>query len=179
MLTMAPEQQGGGMSISRRNVLRSFGAGAFLGSAYPMLGSSKLARLMMPVTTPARSELIRLDKNENPYGPSPAAIAAMREGLSNCNRYPDAADALQQKVAEIHRVSPERVVPGCGSSEVLRMAANEFLLPGKNLVLAMPTFDLLARYARENGAEVRAVPLTPDHMHDLKAMLAQSDASTG
>ncbi len=167
------------MTISRRNMLRGFGAGAFLGSAYPMLGSSQLARVIMPMTAAARSELIRLDKNENPYGPSPAAIAAMREGLDGCNRYPDAADALQQKVAEIHKVAAEQVVPGCGSSEVLRMAANEFLLPGKNLVLATPTFDLLSRYARDNGAEVRAVPLTSDHSHDLKAMLARSDASTG
>ena len=167
------------MTISRRNMLRGFGAGALLGSAYPMLGSSQLARVVMPMTVAARSELIRLDKNENPYGPSPAAIAAMREGLGNCNRYPDAVDALQQKMAEIHKVTAEQVVPGCGSSEVLRMAANEFLLPGKKLVLATPTFDLLARYARDNGAEVHAVPLTLDHTHDLKAMLAQSDASTG
>jgi len=167
------------MATSRRNLLRGLGAGALAGTASRLFGANNWPRIQHAVLAPARHELIRLDKNENPYGPSPAAIAAMREGLSNCNRYPDAADALQQKVAEIHRVSPEQVVPGCGSSEVLRMAANEFLVPGKNLVLAMPTFDLLARYARDNGAEVRRVPLTLEHTHDTKAMLAQCDASTG
>jgi histidinol-phosphate aminotransferase len=103
----------------------------------------------------------------------------MHDGLATCNRYPDAADALQQRLAEMHKVLPEQIVLGCGSSEVLRMAANEFLVAGKRLVLAVPTFDLLARYARDNGAEVRAVALTPEHAHDLKAMLAQCDASTG
>ena len=167
------------MATSRRNLLRGLGAGVLAGTASRLFSANHWPRIQHAVLAPARSELIRLDKNENPYGPSPAAVAAMQEGLGSCNRYPDAADALQQQLAGLHKVAPEQVVLGCGSSEVLRMAAQEFLSPGKNLVLAVPTFDLLARYARNNGAEVRRVPLTLEHVHDTKAMLAQCDASTG
>src|SRR5580765_4396909 len=163
------------MAISRRSMLRNLGMGAFAGTAYPLFHATHLPQVMASMP----GGPIRLDKNENPYGPSEAAVVAMREGLGRSNRYPDAANALQQKIADFHKVKPEQVVLGCGSSEILRMAANEFLAPGKKLVLATPTFDLLARYARDNGATVITIPLTADHGHDLKGMLAQADAATG
>jgi histidinol-phosphate aminotransferase len=122
---------------------------------------------------------IHLDRNENPYGPSERALAAMRECISSANRYPDDTEALQEKIARYHKVKAEQVLLGCGSSEVMKMAADAFLLPGKKLVMATPSYQLLPSYARSKGVEVVSVPLASNFSHDLKAMLAKSDSSTG
>jgi histidinol-phosphate aminotransferase len=103
----------------------------------------------------------------------------MRDSLSLANRYPDSTDSLAEKIASLHGVKPEQVVLGCGSTELLRMAAAAFLGGGKKIVMASPTFDLIARFARSAGSDVAAVPLTPRYAHDLNAMLDRVDASTG
>jgi histidinol-phosphate aminotransferase len=103
----------------------------------------------------------------------------MHESLNGSNRYPGASNALQQKIADHHQVKAEQVVLGCGSTEVLRMAAEALLLPGTNLIVAVPTCPLLPSFARQKGVEVVEVPLGADHSHDLKAMLARSDGFTG
>jgi len=63
-------------------------------------------------------------------------------------------------LARLHGVAPERIVLGCGSSEVLRMADAAFLGPGKTLVAAEPTFEAVLAYARVTSAETVRVPLT-------------------
>lgn len=103
----------------------------------------------------------------------------MRDSLASANRYPDDCEALQEKIARYHKVKAEQVVLGCGSSEVMKMAADAFLLPGKKLVMATPSYPLLSSYARSKGVEVVSVPLAHDFSHDLKTMLAKSDSSTG
>jgi histidinol-phosphate aminotransferase len=167
------------MSISRRTMLRTLGASAAANIAFPAFGSGCLSEFSESPAANPPSGLIRLDRNENAYGPSPLALTALREGLSDVYRYPDRSDALEEKLAKLHKVKKEQVVLGCGSSEILRMAADAFLKPGKKLVTATPSFPLLEFYARDKGLEVVSVPLTPERAHDLKAMLARSDASTG
>jgi histidinol-phosphate aminotransferase len=124
--------------------------------------------------------VIRLDRNENAYGPSEESIAAMRSALNLSNRYPSfEIGNLVNKIASLHNVKPEQVTLGAGSVEILRMAAEAFLTGGKKLVLASPTFDAMARFAAGSGAGVAAVPLTGTYAHNLEAMLAQADYSTG
>ena len=122
---------------------------------------------------------IRLSRNENAYGPSARITSAMQGAAVNtANRYPDTeAEALRIKIAAFHHVAPEQVVLGCGSREIMRTAVDAFAGRGKKLVLARPTFDLIARFAENAGAEVIAVPLTKDYSYDLDAMLARVDAS--
>jgi histidinol-phosphate aminotransferase len=168
------------MSISRRNLLRTLGAGA-IASASAALPAFAAGLSNTVQTAPVRQPAapVRLDKNENAYGPSPAALAAIKEGLSDVNRYPDIAGRLREKIAGLHKVKSEQVVLGCGSSEILRMAADAFLVTGKKLMLATPGYPLLQFYARNKGVEVVAVPLTRERAHDVKAMLARVDSSTG
>ena len=124
--------------------------------------------------------VIRLGSNENAYGPCKSAIEAMRESLSLANRYPDLEyKQLSEAIAELHGIRLEQVVLGCGSSEILRMAAAAFLGPGRELVVASPTFDLISQEARRLNAEVIHVPLTKVYAHDLAAMRAHIRASTG
>jgi histidinol-phosphate aminotransferase len=128
----------------------------------------------------AAPPLVRLDSNENPYGPSEAARAAMTRSQSVACRYPDAEeDAVVAAIARQHAVKPEQVVLGCGSGDVLRMADAAFVTAGRTVVAAEPTFEAVLLYASLTTGEPVKVPLTADHRHDLKAMAAACDARTG
>ncbi|MFY9820413.1 MAG: aminotransferase class I/II-fold pyridoxal phosphate-dependent enzyme, partial [Thermoanaerobaculia bacterium] len=117
-------------------------------------------------------KIVRLSSNENPYGPSPAAFDAMRDGFGLAWRYPDEhVDALVAELARLHGVDADHVLPGAGSSEILKVAALAFSGPGKPAVAADPTFEALPRYASRAGAPVVKVPLTADYRHDVPAML--------
>lgn len=123
---------------------------------------------------------VRLDANENAYGPCPKAFAALQGSAEMANRYPkteygDLLDAIAAK----HGVSKDRVVLGCGSSENLRMAVNAFLGPGKTLIMASPTFEFIGHLAEPGGAQIAQVPLTKDYAHDLDAMLARAAGGSG
>jgi len=123
---------------------------------------------------------IRLDSNENAYGPSPRVAASIRSALDAINRYPRMErEALAERIALLSRVSREQLILGCGSTELLRAAANAFLGKGKQLVQASPTFGAMDHYARAVGSDVVPVPLTGGFAHDLDGMLARINASTG
>ncbi len=167
------------MDLSRRSLLRGIGVAA-------VAGATSASARELPFTESAAEQLagraegpIRLNRNENPYGPSARVFEAMRGSLNGANRYPDATESLVKKIAETHGVEPQQIILGCGSTEILHMAAAAFLGPGVKLVTASPTFDSLARFARRWGTKVVAVPLRKDYAHDLAAMLAQTDAVTG
>jgi histidinol-phosphate aminotransferase len=76
-------------------------------------------------------------------------------------------------------VSPDRVVLGCGSSEILRLCDAAFLGPGRTVVAAEPTFEAVLHYAKVTKAEPVKVPLTADFRHDLPAMARACDARAG
>jgi histidinol-phosphate aminotransferase len=86
--------------------------------------------------------------------------------------------SLAQRIADQHRVKPEQILLGCGSTDILRMAAFAFLGNGRRLIQAAPTFEAIGDYARGTSAEVISVPLTPRFSHDLDGMQKQVAAST-
>jgi len=76
-------------------------------------------------------DVIKLASNENPLGPSPMAIAAVRAALQEVNRYPDGGCwALTRKIAARHQVGVDRIFVASGSVEVLNLLAFLFLRPG-------------------------------------------------
>jgi histidinol-phosphate aminotransferase len=167
--------------ISRRSLLRKLGAGSVTGAAAQSL--SRLSFAEVPRPPQGTSQLARpilLDHNENAYGPSKKVLAVLREAPSIGNRYPrQEYDILRGKLAALHTVKEEQILLGCGSSEILRLAATAFLGPGRQLVQALPTYESLGNFARSVGAEVVDVPLTKMYEHDLGAMLARAGKSTG
>src|SRR5712664_124444 len=167
------------MLISRRDLLRRLGKGAVVSAALPWIHEASFAETTPSSRADRSGGPIRLDLNENAYGPSERAKAAMRDSRDLVDRVPDAGQALARAIAALHRVGSEQVVPGRGSVGVMRMAAAAFLGRGKKLVLASPTFDPIAEYARSAGGEVEAVPLDKQYAHDLDAMLAHVDAAGG
>jgi histidinol-phosphate aminotransferase len=113
---------------------------------------------------------VRLNFNENPLGPSPAAIAAIRaDGLGGSNRY-SYVDPLTRDIARRNGVSEENVLMGCGSTEFLQIAPWTFLRKGGRLVLAKPTYSWCAGVARVMEREVTEVPLEANGTLDLEKM---------
>ena len=167
--------------VSRRHFARLVGAALGAWAVAP-----RLARAGGPAVPAVRPHAglppgaARIDSNENPYGPSPRALEAMTRSQRVSARYPDALeDEVTAALAKLHHVEPDHVVLGCGSGEVLRMADMAFLGPGKNVVVAEPTFEAVLAYARVTRADPIKVPLTPDHRHDLPRMAAACNAETG
>lgn len=168
------------MRISRRNLLGRLAAGAVAGAAFRAASDFAFADSLPAPAAYSPAKPIFLSRNENAYGPSQKVFAAMQDALSGTNRYPRTEyDSLVNKIAALHRVRPEEVVLGCGSSEILCMAGAATLGPGKKLVQASPTYPVLSEFARRIGAEVMNVPLNRMYEHDLDGMLARSDSSTG
>jgi histidinol-phosphate aminotransferase len=104
----------------------------------------------------------------------------MQNAFGDANRYPgQELDDLRAAIAALNNVKLEHITLGCGSGDLLRIAAETYCGPGKSLVMATPTFNVIAEFAGASGTEIRAVPLTKRYAHDLDAMLQRTDASTG
>jgi histidinol-phosphate aminotransferase len=159
--------------FSRRQFASTLAGAGFGLGLRPGAGEASL-----PPGAPA--DAIQLNSNENPYGPSPRALDALARAQAGAARYPDAAERqLHETLAAMHGVTPEQVVLGCGSGEVLQMADMAFLRPGRTLVACEPTFEAVLGYARVTGAEAIKLPLTADFRHDLPRMLAACNERTG
>jgi histidinol-phosphate aminotransferase len=152
------------MKFSRRNFGRFMGLGAVAAGVRPALAAKPIA-----------GGAVRLSANENPYGPSPAALQAIRDAFPLAWRYPDeAADQLIAILAKQHGLPAGCFLLGAGSSEILRLAASAF--GTRKVVLADPTFESIGYHAGILGAEVVKVPLDATHAHDLAAMAAVPSA---
>src|ERR1700737_3445371 len=169
------------MIKSRRDFLRSLGTGAAAGAAvhWP-LGDISAAYTSEPGRTQQSDGFIRLNSNENAYGPSPTVASAIRSATGMVNRYPFMKyDEVTERIASFHHIKSEQVLFGCGSTEILRVAACAFLGNGRQLIQASPTFEALEHYAESVGSGVVSVPLDPYFAHDLDGMLRRASASTG
>ncbi|MBX2965243.1 MAG: histidinol-phosphate aminotransferase family protein [Cyclobacteriaceae bacterium] len=116
-------------------------------------------------------KMVRLHSNENPYGPSAKARKAIAEVVADGNRYAhEVARELRYTIAEKEGVSPEHVLMGCGSSELLCLAGMTTGLEGGAILSAFPTFSLLMTYAEKFDARWDKVDLDANMTHNLEAM---------
>lgn len=162
----------GRLQVNRRTALLS--SLALLAPSVPRL-------VLANPLDPAPKGSIRLDSNENPYGPGPKARAALVQSIEDGCRYADGDLApLAQALAARENLVPSQTILGSGSGELLHMAA---LLaaeagPGGELIAAKPTFEDLEDFAEKFGVKTRWVPLDHTHSHDLAAMLAAINSRT-
>lgn len=158
-------------AVSRRTLFGISGGAAALALA------SAPARVAAATSVPANpfpppAELTFLARNENPYGPSPKALQALAEmGSAGCYYSGRGEEKLIAMIAEAHGLTPEHVLMGSGSSEVLNCATMG-LSNGGHILTADLTFDPPVRYAETKGAAVKRVPLAADMQIDLAAMQA-------
>jgi histidinol-phosphate aminotransferase len=168
------------MPVSRRAFVRSLGAGSALTAAMmaargqEALGVGFLDGLA-PGALNAAGGPIRLNSNENPNGPCPASIEAIRGAFSEACRYPRSGPVdLVKALAAYHKVAPENILLGSGSGEILRVAAFAFTTPGRPVVQGAPTFELPARDAQLFGTPIVSVPVDASLRLDLPAMAAKA-----
>ncbi|BFU95164.1 MAG: Histidinol-phosphate aminotransferase [Nitrospira sp.] len=116
--------------------------------------------------------VIKLASNENPLGPSPKALAVLHEGMATLHRYPDGgAFRLRQALADRWKVTPDHVILGNGSDELLGLLARTFLAPGDEAVMADQTFVIYKMEVTAAHGKAVTVPLA-QWRHDLEAMAA-------
>ena len=103
---------------------------------------------------PDPATAIRLDANESPYGPSPAAVEAMARAAEGAGRYPDSrGEALRAALARRHGLDPAAVVCGHGSEELIALLARAFLERGDELVTGRTSFAIFRLAALAAGGE--------------------------
>lgn len=168
---------------SRRQFLTLSGVGA----AWTGLSESAMSwpnRLSQPATQALYALTgslgpVKIDANENPYGPSDKAIQAIQRSFGQSGRYASNAPDLHRALCSHHQVDSGMLELGYGSSELLKMAAEAFLGPGKNVVTAQPTYEAPSRYGAVYDATTIRVQLDPQYRHDLKKMRAAVNDKTG
>ncbi len=120
------------------------------------------------------SNSIKLASNENPVGPSPLALEAIRDSFHDINRYPDGSGyylkkALAEKLSVSEFTSEDELILGNGSNELLDLAAKTFLQDGDEAVMAIPSFVVYSMAVQSVGGKAIQVPLK-NYRHDLEAM---------
>lgn len=118
------------------------------------------------------SSIVKLASNENPFGPSPRACAAIPAEFPNLHMYPwKRFTDFKEQLAEYHGLRPENIVLGHGSEALIGLVPQLYLDPGDETVVAAETFTLHELACTAMGAEVRRVPLR-DFRYDVEQMLA-------
>ena len=121
---------------------------------------------------------VKLDANENPYGPSPRVLQAISESEA-LHTYPDAEQrTLRAALAEYAGLATENIIVGNGSDEVLDMIIRLLLEPGDRVLSCIPTFGMYKFLTDVAGGQVIELERTPDYGIDLDAIKAATDERT-
>jgi histidinol-phosphate aminotransferase len=121
---------------------------------------------------------IKMASNENPFGPSPLAIEAIKAAAQEVNFYPDnGVTELTARLAEMHGVEPAQVLVTAGSSVLLDIMARTLLGPGLNAITSKLSFIVYPIVTRATGAQFIEVPTVEDG-YDLDGILAAVDVNT-
>jgi histidinol-phosphate aminotransferase len=118
--------------------------------------------------------VIKLNTNENPYPPSPQVMDAIRAlEPERLRRYPNpTASDFRAVAARVHGVTPEMIIAGNGSDEILAMAVRTYLGPGDILAYPHPTYSLYPVLAEIGDVKVAEVPWAPDWRLPADALIA-------
>src|SRR5215468_2416280 len=173
--------------IARRN---------FMGKLAVMLGYAGLGPLQLSAQNRARQttdaakaalpdprkaadydKLVKLANNENAYGPTEAVIKAMNDAWKYGSRYTAPDGGIVDAIAEHHKVKPENVLIGCGSSEILKIVDDAFLPDHKLVVGVEPTYETVYRFATNSKAKAIAVPLTKTYDANMKEIIRVTKAN--
>jgi histidinol-phosphate aminotransferase len=134
----------------------------------------------LPKRTPAKAQvrLIKLDSNENPFGPSPRALEAMQSALTSANYYPDDdCGELRRKLAAHHDVGIDQALVTAGSTALLGLLCQTMLAPGRNAVTSERSFIVYSMAVHATGAQLIEAPMREDKF-DLAAILAAINEET-
>lgn len=163
--------------LSRRTFFKTAGLGAAVAASVTI--PTELLSWAEPSRAAEPGGPILLNSNENAYGPFPSVLA-IGNPFEGVNRYPDHhSDMISEKLAALYKVDVSRMLTGCGSTEILRMAAFAFTGAGRKLIMAAPTFEAIGEYGAVVQSDVVKVPLAANFAHDLGAMLKAAGSDAG
>ena len=116
------------------------------------------------------TDVIKLASNENPLAPSERVLKAIAEALPHLNRYPDgSAHYLRVALGRRHGLTPEHIIMGNGSNELIELIVRSFLRPGEEAVIPHPSFVVYPMIVQAVGG-IRVVVTLKDQRLDLEAM---------
>jgi histidinol-phosphate aminotransferase len=167
-------------SPSRRSLMKLAGVGA-VGAATALSACSETATAATPANDAFDPNAMAiLSSNENPFGPSPMAVAAMQAELANIYRYTyPTVMKFAEKIAAKEGVAPEQVLVTNGSSPILAAFADWVNVKGGKIITSAITYEGVPRVAEQAGTEVVYMPLTQDMGYDLEAIAAAVGPDTG
>lgn len=115
--------------------------------------------------------LVKLANNENNWGPPPSVMEAMNRAWKYANRYGYPDGGLVQAIAEHHGVTPDHILLGAGSGEILNVVGTTYLQGGKKVVGVEPTYGSVYSHASRIRAEAVTVPLDRDYRQNIPALI--------
>lgn len=126
------------------------------------------------------TRVIKLASNENPLGPSPKAVEAVREAAAQLHLYPDASSyALKQAISACHGISPDHLMLGNGSDDLIHYLCQCFLEgPDTQMMMGDPSFVRYESGGQLADSQVIKVPLNSEWRHDVHAMAASLTPKT-
>ncbi len=140
------------------------------GAAVPFYNEFTLAQDLKAIAQ-IPPDAVRLNANENPFGPCPEALEAIRKVVPLSGRYLfNETFAFVEAMAASEGLPTSHVLPTAGSSDPLHRAVLAFTSPSRPLVTAEPGYEAPEGAARFNNAKIIKVPLRKDFSHDSKAM---------
>jgi histidinol-phosphate aminotransferase len=162
--------------ITRRSFARHLTG---IATAGPFLGEAFLARRARgDVASPA--DIVWLDANENPEGPPPAALEAIRQGAAATARYHfEEFGAFNAALARSENLDPEQVLFGIGSSDIIDAAICAFTSAARPMISAAPTFEIPLELARSLGRGVVQVPLASNWAFPVKRLVEEAAKADG
>lgn len=124
------------------------------------------------------ADIIKLASNENPHGPSPRAVEAMKKAVPDVHRYPDGSSFdLRKAVSKMHGLDAAQIVFGNGSNELIELVGHAFLKPGDEMIISQYAFAIYEMVGRLFQAKVVEVP-AENYGHNFERMLDTVKPST-
>lgn len=125
-----------------------------------------------------RADVLKLSSNENPRGPSPAAVAALKDSAATLHRYPSTDHAaLRAAIGDVHGLDPARVICGAGSDEIIALLCYAYAGPGTDVIHTAHGFAMYRISALAAGAAPVEVP-ERERRVDVDAILAAAGEAT-
>lgn len=126
-----------------------------------------------------KGPIYKLNSNENPLGPSEKVISALKEALSEIHLYPEASyRTLREALAKKWGLSPENILLGNGSNEILELVFKAYLERDDEIMVSKPSFLMYEKFGEIYGVRIKKIPLTSDCRHDLRGILSAITKNT-
>ena len=126
------------------------------------------------------ADMVWLNANEFPAGPTPAVLASMQQALPTSNRYHyQEFQQIYGAIAHSEDLQPEQIITGCGSSEVLHTSVDAFTSPTRPLISVTPAYEGPIETARALGRPVILTKLREDYTADVRTLAQEADKAHG